>query len=69
VDIASRAVEGILADPNKFNARIGDGVQLNGLGYNNSFPYVLPANSGRQSVHVGPGQEGCSGQPGGICPQ
>jgi hypothetical protein len=68
VDIAARAVQGILADPNKYNARIGDGVQLNGLGYNNSFPYVLPANSGRQSVHVGPGQQGCSGQPGGICP-
>jgi Domain of unknown function (DUF4331) len=68
VDIAARAVEGILADPNKYNARIGDGVQLNGTGYNNTFPYVMPANSGRQSVHVGPGQQGCSGQPGGICP-
>jgi hypothetical protein len=69
VDIASRAVQGFLADPNKYSARIGDGVQLNGIGYNNTFPYVMPANSGRNSVHVGPGQEGCSGQPGGICPQ
>ena len=68
VDIAARAVQGILADPNKYNARIGDGVQLNGTGYNNTFPFVMPANSGRQSVHVGPGQQGCSGQPGGICP-
>jgi hypothetical protein len=68
VDIAARAVQGILADPNKYNAAIGDGVQLNGIGYNDSFPYVMPANSGRQSVHVGPGQQGCSGQPGGICP-
>jgi len=68
VDIAARAVGGILADPVKYGTRIGDGVQLNGLGYGTTFPYVLPANSGRQSVHVGPGQEGCSGQPGGICP-
>jgi hypothetical protein len=68
VDIASRAVAGILADPVKYGARIGDGVNLNGLGYGSTFPYVLPANSGRNSVHVGPGQEGCSGQPGGICP-
>ena len=68
VDIAARAVGGILADPVKYGTRIGDGVQLNGLGYGSTFPYVLPANSGRQSVHIGPGQEGCSGQPGGICP-
>jgi hypothetical protein len=68
VDIASRAVEGILADPNKYNAPIGDGVQLNETGYNNTFPFMQPANSGRQSVHIGPGQQGCSGQPGGICP-
>jgi hypothetical protein len=68
VDIASRAVAGILADPVKYGARIGDGVNLNGLGYGSTFPYVLPSNSGRNSVHVGPGQEGCSGQPGGICP-
>lgn len=68
VDIASRAVEGILADPNKYNAPIGDGVQLNETGYNNTFPFTQPANSGRQSVHIGPGQQGCSGQPGGICP-
>ena len=68
VDIAARAVAGILADSQKYGARIGDGVNLNGLGYGATFPYVLPANSGRNSVHVGPGQQGCSGQPMGICP-
>ena len=68
VDIAARAVGGILADPVKYGARIGDGVNLNGLGYGSTFPYVLPANSGRNSVHIGPGQEGCSGQPNSICP-
>ncbi|HEY4933369.1 MAG TPA: DUF4331 domain-containing protein [Terriglobales bacterium] len=68
VDIAARAVAGILADSQKYGARIGDGVNLNGLGYGATFPYVLPANSGRNSVHIGPGQQGCSGQPMGICP-
>jgi Domain of unknown function (DUF4331) len=68
VDIAARAVAGILADSQKYGARIGDGVNLNGIGYGTTFPYVLPANSGRNSVHIGPGQQGCSGQPMGICP-
>jgi len=68
VDIAGRAVAGILADPKKYGAAIGDGVNLNENGYRASFPYVLPANSGRNSHHVGPGQPGCSGQPHGICP-
>jgi hypothetical protein len=67
VDIASRAVAGILAGP-QFNTAIGDGVQTNPEGLNNSFPYEMPANSGRDSHHIGPGQEGCTGQPGGICP-
>lgn len=68
VDIASRAVAGILADPVKFGARIGDGVNTNELGYRTTFPYVLPAHSGRNSHHTGPGQAGCSGQPNNICP-
>jgi hypothetical protein len=68
VDIASRAVAGILADPVKFGTRIGDGVNTNIEGFGTTFPYVAPANSGRDGHHVGPGQAGCSGQPGGICP-
>ena len=68
VDIASRAVVGILVDPVKYGARVGDGVNMNELGYGATFPYVLPAHSGRNSHHTGPGQKGCSGQPGGICP-
>jgi hypothetical protein len=68
VDIASRAVAGILADAHKYGAAIGDGVNINENGYGTTFPYVQPANSGRDSHHVGPGQAGCSGQPKGICP-
>jgi hypothetical protein len=68
VDIASRAVAGILADSQKFGTPIGDGVNTKGNGFGTTFPYVKPANNGRDSHHVGPGQEGCTGQPGGICP-
>ena len=68
VDIASRAVAGILVDSSKYGTAIGDGVQLNPEGYGKTFPYVMPANSGRDSVHIGPGQQGCSGQSSGVCP-
>jgi hypothetical protein len=68
VDIASRAVVGILVDPVKYGARVGDGVNTNEVGYGKTFPYVLPAHSGRDSHHTGPGQKGCTGQPNGICP-
>jgi hypothetical protein len=67
-DISIRAIAGILVNPTKFGTPLGDGVQTKTEGFNNSFPYVLPANSGRDSAHIGPGQAGCSGQPGGICP-
>ena len=67
-DISARAVEGILVDPTKYGLALGDGVQTKSEGFNNSFPYVMPANNGRDSAHTGPGQAGCTGQPGGICP-
>jgi len=68
VDIAARAVGGILVDPVKYGTRIGDGVNINDEGYGATFPYVMPAHSGRDSHHIGPGQKGCSGQPNGVCP-
>jgi hypothetical protein len=68
VDISARAVAGILVDATKYGTPIGDGVNTKTEGFNNSFPYVMPANSGRNSAHTGPGQAGCTGQPGGICP-
>ena len=67
-DISLRALEGILVDPAKYGLALGDGVNTKTEGFNNSFPYVMPANSGRNSAHTGPGQAGCTGQPGGICP-
>ena len=68
VDIASRAVVGILVDPVKYGAAVGDGVNTKGDGFRTTFPYVNPANNGRNSHHTGPGQLGCSGQPNDVCP-
>jgi Domain of unknown function (DUF4331) len=67
-DISLRAIEGVLVDSTKFGLALGDGVNTKTEGFNNSFPYVMPANSGRNSAHTGPGQAGCTGQPDGICP-
>ena len=67
-DISARAVGGILVNSVTYGTRLGDGVQTKTEGFNNSFPYVMPANSGRNSAHTGPGQAGCTGDPNGICP-
>jgi hypothetical protein len=67
-DISARAVEGILVNSSTYGLALGDGVNTKTEGFNNSFPYVMPANSGRNSAHTGPGQAGCTGQPGDICP-
>ena len=64
VDIASRAVAGILAGP-QYNYRIGDGVNHPDLPTQETFPYVAWAYSGRNSQHVDPGD--ANGCPGG-CP-
>ena len=68
VDIAARAVGGILVDATKYGTRIGDGVQLNEVGYGTTFLWVKPAHNGRDSHHIGPGQKGCTGQANDICP-
>jgi hypothetical protein len=68
-DISLRAIEGILVNPKLYGLPLGDGVNTKTEGFNNAFPYVMPANSGRTSVHIGPGQAGCTGQAGGICPE
>jgi hypothetical protein len=69
-DIAARAVAGILADSTKYGTRIGDGVNTDGDagGQRTSFPYVRMALSGRDSKHIGGGQQGCTGYANGICP-
>jgi Domain of unknown function (DUF4331) len=54
IDIAARAVAGILAGP-AYNYPIGDGVNAPDLPTQETFPYVAYAYSGRDSHHVDPG--------------
>jgi hypothetical protein len=62
-DIAARAVVGVLTGDPKFTGfphnRIGDGVNANDVPYQEDFPYVGFAQSGRDSRHVDPGEPGC----------
>ena len=60
-DIAARVVVGVLNPAfNIFpNNRIGDGVNSNDVAYQETFPYVAFANSGRNSRHQNPGSAGC----------
>jgi hypothetical protein len=68
VDIAARVVSGALAG-SKYNTPIGDGVNTPAVPLPDTFPFVAPAYSGRESSHnAGPGLPGCPPQPGGICP-
>jgi hypothetical protein len=68
IDIAARAVGGILANSTKYGTLIGDGVNTSSSQLTGTFPFLAPAYDGRDSAHAGPGQPGCANQPGGICP-
>lgn len=50
------------------NNRIGDGVNTNDVPYQETFPYVAWAQSGRQRRHIDPGEAGCTQGGGGPCP-
>ena len=67
-DIAVRALAGILVDGVKYGTPLGDGVNVGSSPLPAVFPMMAPAYSGRDSVHQGPGQLGCTLQPNGICP-
>jgi hypothetical protein len=67
-DISVRALAGILADGTKYGLALGDGVNVSSSPLGVVFPFLAPAYSGRDSVHQGPGQAGCTNQPNGICP-
>ncbi len=61
-------VAGVLTGQPEFSgfphAFIGDGVNRNDVEYRETFPYLAPAHSGRNSAHVDPGEAGCTG----TCP-
>jgi hypothetical protein len=68
VDIAARVVSGVLVDGKKYGTPIGDGVNTATATGLSVFPFEAPAYSGHDSVHMGPGQLGCSTSPNGLCP-
>lgn len=69
IDIAARAVGGILVDGKKYGTAIGDGVNMPAVPPGQSFPFVAAAYEGRDSAHnLGPGLPGCPNLTGGVCP-
>lgn len=73
VDVALRLVAGgVLAGPpfstSPLNSKLGDGVNVNDAAYRTTFPYLADAPSGRDRRHIDPGEPGCLGAPGTICP-
>lgn len=68
-DIAARVVAGVLAPGFNIapNNRIGDGVNDNDVPYQETFPYVAFAQSGRQRRHTDPGEPGCTMSSGAAC--
>lgn len=55
-DISLRAVAGALVGN---SIRLGDGVNANDVGYQETFPYVQWANSGYSRRHINPGDDAC----------
>jgi Domain of unknown function (DUF4331) len=66
-DIFTRAIAGILAGPS-FDYQIGDGVNTNDVPFQETFPYVPWAQSGRNRRHIDPGEAGCTENAGAACP-
>jgi hypothetical protein len=66
-DVMYRALSGILAGP-QYNYRLGDGVNTNDVPYQETFPYVAFAQSGRNRRHIDPGEAGCTMDAGAACP-
>ena len=69
-DIALRVVAGVLApgfnvSPNNL---LGDGVNVNDVPFQETFPYVAFAQSGRNRRHIDPGEAGCTQDAGAPCP-
>jgi hypothetical protein len=66
-DIFLRSTSGIFAGP-QYNFPLGDGVNTNDIPYQETFPYVAWAQSGRQRRHIDPGEAGCTMGAGAACP-
>ena len=68
LDIALRVLEGILVNAQQYGTPLGDGVNVSSSPLQSTFPFLGAAYSGRDSVHLGPGQSGCANSVAGLCP-
>ena len=68
-DIALRVVAGVLVNGYNIypNNLLGDGVNTNDVPYQETFPYVAWAQSGRGRRHIDPGEPGCTMGAGPAC--
>jgi hypothetical protein len=66
-DITLRMAGGIFSGPS-FNFALGDGVNINDIPTQETFPYVGFAQSGRNRRHIDPGEAGCTMGAGAACP-
>jgi hypothetical protein len=67
-DISLRVLQGVLVDSKKYSTLLGDGVNTGNVPPTATFPFEAAAYSGRDSVHLGPGQPGCPNSPNSTCP-
>jgi hypothetical protein len=66
-DIMLRVLGGVLVGPT-YSYRLGDGVNTNDVPFQETFPYVAWAQSGRERRHIDPGEPGCTQGAGPACP-
>ncbi len=62
-DISMRVVAGALVGSPYNGYLLGDGVNVNDQTFQETFPYVAWANSGRNRRHIDPGESGCGSFP------
>ncbi len=69
-DVTVRVAAGVLVPGFNVapNNRLGDGVNTNDMPYQETFPYVGFAQSGRDRRHIDPGEAGCTAGAGAPCP-
>ena len=64
-------VGGVLAGGASTSSRttgLGDGVNVDDTPIQSAFPYVAPAQDGRNSRHIDPGEPGCATCGSATCP-
>jgi hypothetical protein len=67
LDITLRAIAGVWAG-SQFSYPLGDGVNINDVPFQETFPYVAWSQNARNRRHIDPGEPGCTQGAGAPCP-